>query len=83
MDIPSSFTEIKQQINHGQLNLIDLCQSFLNRIESSKTNAFVEIFKDESLKRAAIINEKINQKKQGLLAGMIIVKIISALLIIK
>ena len=22
----SSFTEIKQQINHGQLNLIDLCQ---------------------------------------------------------
>jgi len=72
LDIPSSFSEIKQQINNGQLNLVDLCQSFIKRIESSKTNAFVEIFKDESLKRAALINEKINQKKHGLLAGMII-----------
>ena len=72
MDIPSSFSEIKQQISNGQLNLVDLCQSFIKRIESSGTNAFVEIFKDESLKRAALINEKINQKKHGLLAGMII-----------
>ena len=73
MDIPSSFSEIKQQINNGQLNLVDLCQSFIKRIESSKTNAFVEIFKDESLKRATLINEKINKKKHGLLAGMITV----------
>ncbi len=72
MDIPSSFSEIKQQISNGQWNLVDLCQSFIKRIESSGTNAFVEIFKDESLKRAALINEKINQKKHGLLAGMII-----------
>ena len=72
MDIPSSFSEIKQQISNGQLNLVDLCQSFIKRIESSSTNAFVEIFKDEALERAALINEKINQKKHGLLAGMII-----------
>ena len=72
MDIPSSFSEIKQQISNGQLNLVDLCQSFIKRIESSNTNAFVEIFKDEALERAALINEKINQKKHGLLAGMII-----------
>ena len=72
MDIPSSFSEIKQQISNGQLNLVDLCQSFIKRIESSNTNAFVEIFKVEALKKAALINEKINQKKHGLLAGMII-----------
>ena len=72
MNLPSSFSEINQLLVQGKLDLADVCKHYFQKIEHSSTNAFIEIFKDSALKKAAEINDKIKDKNQGALAGMII-----------
>ena len=72
MNLPSSFSEINQLLIQGQLNLVDVCKYYIQKIERSNTNSFIEIFKDSALKKASKINDKIKDKNHGALAGMII-----------
>ncbi len=72
MNLPSSFSEINLLLTQGQLDLVDLCQHYFSKIEQSKTNSFIEIFKESALKKATEINNKLKNKKQGALAGMIV-----------
>ena len=72
MNLPSSFSEINQLLIQGQLDLVDICKYYIKKIEHSSTNSFIEIFKESALKKASEVNDKIKDKSQGALAGMII-----------
>ena len=72
MNLPSSFSEINQLLIQDQLDLEDICKYYIQKIEHSSTNSFIEIFKESALKKASEVNDKIKNKNQGALAGMII-----------
>ena len=72
MNLPSSFSEINQHLIQDQLDLEDICRYYIQKIEHSSTNSFIEIFKESALKKASEVNDKIKNKNQGALAGMII-----------
>ena len=72
MNLPSSFSEINQLLIQDQLDLEDICKHYIQKIEHSSTNSFIEIFKESALKKASEVNDKIKNKNQGALAGMII-----------
>ena len=69
MDIPESLTDIQKLINSGNTTLVDICQEYISRIKTSKTNAFIEIFEKEALLKAEEIQKKIIKNKSGLLVG--------------
>ena len=69
MNIPESLEEIQKLVADGKLSLVQICKEYIQRIKSSKTNAFIEIFEEESLKKAKVQSKIIN-KNSGLLAGM-------------
>ena len=72
MNLPSSFSEINQLLIQDQLDLVDICKYYIQKIEHSSTNSFIEIFKESALKKASEVKDKIKNKNQGALAGMII-----------
>ena len=72
MNLPSSFSEINQLLIQDQLDLEDFCKYYIQKIEHSSSNSFIEIFKESALKKASEVNDKIKNKNQGALAGMII-----------
>jgi len=57
---------------NDELSLVDLCKHYLNKINNSDSNAFIEVFEDEALIKAKEIDEKFKTGNAGLLAGMII-----------
>ena len=69
MDIPESLTDIQKLINSGNTTLVDICQEYISRIKTSKTNSFIEIFEKEALLKAEEIQKKIIKNKSGLLVG--------------
>ena len=69
---PKSLTEIKSHISANQLTVVEITNYYLNKIQQSKTNAFIEVFKDEALRNAVEIDKKIKNNSSGALAGMII-----------
>ena len=69
MDIPESLTDIQKLINSCNTTLVDICQEYISRIKTSKTNAFIEIFEKEALLKAEEIQKKIIKNKSGLLVG--------------
>ena len=69
MDIPESLTDIQKLINSGNTTLVDICQEYISRIKTSKTNAFIEIYEKEALLKAEEIQKKIIKNKSGLLVG--------------
>ena len=73
MQVYRSLEAIKKDIASGKVTCKALVSSYLERIEKNKhLNAFLEVWSDEALKRADVIDEKIKQGKAGKLAGMVI-----------
>lgn len=73
MDAFSSLTEIQTAIKTDQLELTQLVNHYLKRIDQYRDlNAFVEVFGDEALANAVTIQQKINKGTAGKLAGMVI-----------
>ena len=69
----SSFTELHKALNSGKTSCVETTQAYLSRISKHKNlNAFVEVFEKEALKRAKIIDTKIDKGTAGRLAGMVI-----------
>jgi len=69
----TSQSAILSDIQSGQLKLRDLVQHYLNQIEqNSHLNAFLEVFPEEALTRAAEVEQRIQSGKAGKLAGMVI-----------
>ena len=67
----ASLTQIQSLISQGKISCSDLAKYYLNQNKENKhLNAMLEVFEEEVLNRAAIIDEKIKAGTSGKLAGM-------------
>ncbi len=68
-----SLSEIQKQLYNNKLSVEDIVNSYLKRINKNKhLNAFVEVFENEAIEQAKIIDVKIKQNNAGKLAGLVI-----------
>ena len=68
-----SLPQIQVDLESGKLTLPDLVRGYLQNIEESKhLNAFLSVYDDEALLKAASIQSKIEGGTAGRLAGMVI-----------
>ncbi|MDG1238705.1 MAG: Asp-tRNA(Asn)/Glu-tRNA(Gln) amidotransferase subunit GatA [Flavobacteriales bacterium] len=72
MDIPESLEEIQKKIKNGECTLVQICKEYIQRINLSENNAFIEVFEEEALEKAQKIQSKISANNAGILAGMFI-----------
>ncbi|MCC5928534.1 MAG: Asp-tRNA(Asn)/Glu-tRNA(Gln) amidotransferase subunit GatA [Cyclobacteriaceae bacterium] len=73
MESIRSFSDIRQLIEGKNASCEDIVLFYLKKIEENRhLNAFLEVFSEESLQRARIIDQKIQQGKAGRLAGMVV-----------
>ncbi len=65
--------DIRNDIDNGILNCVDLVNGYIANIkESDNLNIFLEVFEDSALRKAKEVDEKIKQGTAGKLAGMVI-----------
>jgi len=68
-----SLREIQLSLSSNSISLVELVQSYLERIEQRKNlNAFIEVWSDDSLAQAEQIQQKLKEGRAGKLAGMVI-----------
>jgi len=72
LTLPKSLVSVQELIFQKELTVLDITKIYLNKINKSKTNAFIETFDDEALLKANEIDLKIKNNTAGKLAGMII-----------
>jgi aspartyl-tRNA(Asn)/glutamyl-tRNA(Gln) amidotransferase subunit A len=66
-------SEKLQQIINGELSLSENVAYFLQRIsDNSHLNAFNQVFAEEAIHQAEIIEKKIRERKHGKLAGLVV-----------
>ena len=72
--IHHSISELRSKLSCGELTCIDITSSYLAQITSRQhLNAFVEVFAEEALQRAQILDQKQNDPKSwGKLYGVVI-----------
>jgi aspartyl-tRNA(Asn)/glutamyl-tRNA(Gln) amidotransferase subunit A len=68
-----SLSAIQHDLKQGKLTVSTLVKNYLSQIEHNKhLNAFLEVFTDEALQRATLIDERIKSGKAGKLHGLVI-----------
>jgi aspartyl-tRNA(Asn)/glutamyl-tRNA(Gln) amidotransferase subunit A len=68
-----SLRDVQADLGNGIIDLPGLVSSYLEKIEARKNlNAFLEVWGEESLRRANEIQQKIVAGKHGKLAGMVL-----------
>ena len=68
-----SYCSLKKALISGDVTCVSIVQNYLDRIqEHADLNAFVEVYPDEVMANAKIVDEKISSGKHGKLAGMVI-----------
>ncbi len=69
----SHFSEIRIDLKNGKLRCIDLVKFHLSNISKKiHLNAFLNVYEEEALARAAAIDEKIKTGTAGKLAGLVV-----------
>lgn len=69
----TSLVQVREDMSANQISCTTLVQQYLQTIkERSNLNAFLEVFEDEALERAAEIDQKWKRGEAGRLAGMVI-----------
>jgi len=69
----SRLEDIQADIKAGLVSVEELVVSYITRIRQfSELNAYLEVFEEEALERAKIIQQKIDNGTAGKLAGMVI-----------
>lgn len=67
------YSQIRKQLNDGQLSCTELVRCHLAVIEQKKNlNAFLSIYADEAIHRAELIDQKIKKHSAGKLAGLVV-----------
>ena len=65
--------EIQEALRSGEASCVSLVQTYLQNIREHATlNAFLEVYEDDALGRAAAIDERLRTSKAGKLAGMVV-----------
>ena len=68
-----TFSEIRLSLLAGNNSCTGIVNNYLQRIEEKKhLNAFLEVFKESALRKAAEVDQKIKSGTAGKLAGMVI-----------
>lgn len=68
-----SLTAIRKDLDRGSITIQKLVEHYIYRINMySDLNAFIEVFSDEALEKAAVIQAKLEHGTAGRLAGLII-----------
>jgi aspartyl-tRNA(Asn)/glutamyl-tRNA(Gln) amidotransferase subunit A len=69
----NSLAEVRKDFSDGVLSCRQLTQYYLSQIESkTHLNAFLEVYTEEALAQATIVDQKIASGKAGKLAGMVV-----------
>lgn len=69
----NTFSEIQKALSSGETTLVEVTKNYLQQIENkTHLNAFVEVYGDDALSRAAKIDEKLKNGTAGKLAGMVV-----------
>ncbi len=69
----ATFREIQNDLQHGTLSCQDLVRYHLDNIKKkSHLNAFLSVYGEEALTRAAEVDQKIKEGKAGKLAGLVV-----------
>ena len=70
----TTLTEIQQDLNTGKLTCIELVNFYLKNIAAKNTtlNAFLNVFEEEALAKAAQVDQKIKEGTAGKLAGLVL-----------
>jgi len=73
MHIRRSLDSIRKDIRARKTDLVSLVKEYITRAEENKDlNALVELYPDEALRSAEIIQEKFENGSEGKLAGLVI-----------
>jgi aspartyl-tRNA(Asn)/glutamyl-tRNA(Gln) amidotransferase subunit A len=73
MNTYTSISNIRTDLKNGQTSCLSLVNQYLGNIETTKhLNAFIEVFTQEAIDSAKLVDEKIKQGKAGKLAGVVI-----------
>ena len=68
-----SYLETQNALKKGSLSCVDITRNYLQRISKNKNlNAFVEVYNDEALETAKMVDQKIKNGTAGKLAGMVV-----------
>ncbi len=67
-----SYSDVRKDLLAGATNCVALVSYYTNKIQSSQTNAVLELFETSALDKAKEVDEKIKAGTAGKLAGMII-----------
>jgi aspartyl-tRNA(Asn)/glutamyl-tRNA(Gln) amidotransferase subunit A len=68
-----SFLEVQNALQSSSVSCIDITTNYLQRISVKKNiNAFVEVYTEEALEQAKIVDQKIHNGTAGKLAGMVV-----------
>lgn len=69
----ATFRDIRNDLQRGKLSCLDLVRHYLSNIKAlAHLNAFLSVYEEEALSRAALIDQKIKQGKAGKLAGLVV-----------
>lgn len=69
----SSYRETRAALERKEVSCRRIVEYYLKNIEAKKDlNIFIEVYKDEALRRADEIDQKFSQGKAGKLAGMVL-----------
>ncbi|HIG31961.1 MAG TPA: Asp-tRNA(Asn)/Glu-tRNA(Gln) amidotransferase subunit GatA [Flavobacteriales bacterium] len=68
-----SFKKVQEALLTHSTNCVEITNFYLNEITKNQhLNAFVEVYTDEALAQAKLVDEKLSNGKAGKLAGMVI-----------
>lgn len=69
----NDYADLRKELSEGKVTCTDIVNYYLENIKKGKhLNAFLLVFQQEALQRAAEIDKKIKAGKAGRLAGMVI-----------
>lgn len=68
----TSLSQLQNELLAGKVTCVDIVNGYLKNIADNKhLNAFLEVYQDEALQRAAEIDARIQAGNQGKLAGLV------------
>ena len=68
-----SFLDVQHALKNSSASCVDIATNYLQRISKNKNlNAFIEVYTNEVLAQAKIVDQKIQNGSSGKLAGMVV-----------
>jgi aspartyl-tRNA(Asn)/glutamyl-tRNA(Gln) amidotransferase subunit A len=68
-----SFLEVQNALKNSTVSCVDITTNYLQRIsENRHLNAFIEVYTDEALAQAKVVDQKLQNGTSGQLAGMVV-----------